>query len=229
MIKKILALSLVLITMVSLEPVQASSNDDLEELRTQSNEWEIVKNDTRREIKTYIKREHGKRVRSFKIDAIIDAPLDVVARVHEDYDNYKRWYFKTVDSKLLKKVSATEVYYYMVYNSPVGLPDRDVVIRKIIEPYTSERGFMRFTTQATPKYLPENPQYVRVTALELTVKFTPMAGNKTHLESHGYLDPGGEDRFSPAWAVNYVQRSGPYAVMVGLQRMVQMPQYQSAQ
>lgn len=226
MIKKILALSFVIL--IPLSPAYAAVDEsDLDDLRVQSDEWELVKRDNRRDIKAYIKREHGKRVRSFKVEAVIDAPLDVVARVHDDYDNYNRWYFKVLDSKLLKKVSANEVYYYLIYNSPVGLPERDVVVRKIIEPYTPQRGFMRFTTQAVPKYVPESPKYIRVLAMDMTVVFTPIGGQKTRLEAQGYIDPGGADAFSPAWAVNYVQRSGPYATMIGIQRMVQLPQYQN--
>jgi hypothetical protein len=213
--RKALALGLVL--MLPLAPVYAAS-DDLDELRggVDASEWQLVKNDSRRNIQTYSKREDGKRIRSFKVEMLVDAPLETVARVHFDYDNYTRWYFKAKNSKMLKRVSPTEVYYYQVFSAPYGLPDRDVILHNVIEPYTPQKGFLRFNITAVPSFMPEQPSLVRILAMNMTVTFTPLPNGKTRLESEGYLDPGG---FAPAWATNYVQRNAPYAVMLGLQRM----------
>ena len=59
----------------------------------------------------------------------------------------------------------------------------------------------------------------------MTVKFTPMTGNKVQVEAEGYIDPGGR---VPTWAINFIQRSAPYSVMVGLQRMMRLDEYQKA-
>lgn len=203
-----------------------AANDDLEELRQADiSDWQMVKNDSRRNIKTWSKREDGKQIRSFKVEMILDEPLETVARIHFDYDNYPRWYFKMLRSKMLKQVSPTEVYYYQVFSAPYGLPDRDVVLHNIIEPYNTQRGFLRFNISAVPAFMPEQPSLVRMKAMNMTVTFTPLAGGKTRLESEGYLDPGGA---APAWATNYVQRNAPYSVMLGLWRMAQSGEYESS-
>ena len=41
----------------------------------------MVKNDRMRNLKTYARLEDGKRYRSFKVEAILDAPVEAVARV----------------------------------------------------------------------------------------------------------------------------------------------------
>ncbi len=221
MMKKTLALGLVL--MLPLTSVIAAT-DDLDELRgsNDANEWQLVKNDARRNIQTFSKREDGKRIRSFKVDMIVDAPLETLARIHFDYDNYTHWYFKARNSKLLKRVSPTEVYYYQVFSAPYGLPDRDVILHNVIEPYTPQKGFLRFNITAVPTFMPEQPSLVRILAMNMTVTFTPLPNGKTRLESEGYLDPGG---ITPAWATNYVQRNAPYSVMLGLQRMALSGEY----
>ncbi|MCB1659213.1 MAG: hypothetical protein KDI39_13410, partial [Pseudomonadales bacterium] len=81
-------------------------------------EWQLVKNDVTRNIKTYIREGDAKRI-NFKIDAVIEGTLEAVARVHFDINNIKHWYWETLDSRLLQKVSSTEYYYYMQYNAPV--------------------------------------------------------------------------------------------------------------
>lgn len=219
MLKRWLLISLALLAPLSAPAVYAAA-DDLDELRGDNNasEWQLVKNDIRRNIKTWSKREDGKSIRSFKVEMIVDEPLDTVARIHFDYENYPRWYFKMLRSKMLKQVSPTEVYYYQVFSAPYGLPDRDVVLHNIIEPYSPQKGFLRFNITAVPSFMPEQPSLVRMRAMNMTVTFTPLAGGKTKLESEGYLDPGGA---APSWATNFVQRSAPYSVMLGLQRMAE--------
>lgn len=205
-------------------PARAMDNE-LKELQEDlgRGEWQLVKNDTVHRIKTYSKMEEGKRIRSFKVDAIIDASLDTIARVHFDYADYRRWYFKVDESRLLRQVSSTEVYYYQIFNAPFGLPNRDVVLRNVIEPYTPQKGYLQFNITAEPRYLPEYPQLVRMPAMNMVVKFTPLGARQTHLESEGYVDPGG--MVSPAWATNYVQRQAPYQIMLGLQRVVLRDEY----
>lgn len=109
-----------------------------------------------------------------------------------------------------------------MFSAPYGLPDRDVILHNVIEPYTPQKGYLRFNITAIPTFMPEQPSLVRILAMNMTVTLTPIAMNKTRLESEGYLDPGG---LAPAWATNYVQRNAPYAVMLGLQRMALSDEY----
>lgn len=202
----------------------AREDDDLSELRgtRHYSDWEPIKTDSIRKIRTYAKQEDGKRIRSFKIEAQFDASLETVARVHFDVDNIKKWFYETRESRLLKKVSNTEFYYYCRYGAPATLPDRDVILHAVIEPYNARRGYMGMRISAVPDYLPETPGLVRMLAQEEYIKFIPQGPDKTTLEVEGYVDPGG---VAPVWAINFVQRRAPYTSMVGLNRMVQSPVY----
>lgn len=193
---------------------------DLKDLRPEVNkkEWQLVKNDTTRSIKTYIREGDGKRI-NFKVDAMIEGSLENVARVHFDVDNIKHWYWETLDSRLLKKVSSTEYYYYMQYNAPVTMPDCDAILHAVIEPYTVKKGYMQLSIRAVPDYLPAQANLVRVQEQDMIVKFTPVGKEKVHLEAEGFVDPGG---IAPTLAMNFVQRNAPYSTMLGLQRRVNM-------
>ena len=204
----------------------AIANKSLDDLRAESKTndgWRLSKYDRRHEIKAYVKNEEGKNIRSFRVEAYLDAPIETVTRVQADVDSYARWYFLVLESKLLKKVSDKEFIFYMVHDAPVGMPDRDVVLKATIEPMTATKPFIVINMVSLPDFIPEKPPYVRMEAENYVVKLTPQGKDRTLLESEGFIDPGG---VSPAWAINFVQGKGPYANMLGMRRMLTLPQYQ---
>ena len=69
------------------------------------------------------------------------------------------------------------------------------------------------------------PPFVRMTALDQIVKVTPLADNKVLFTNEGYINPGGA---APTWAINYIQKSAPYYVMLGLARVLEKDEYKDA-
>ncbi|RZU36952.1 START domain-containing protein [Fluviicoccus keumensis] len=226
MISRVTLLLCGLLACLSL-PALAADDGELNDLRTEltSPQWQLVRNDELRHIKTYARLEEGKRLRSFRAEGLMDASLDAMARVYTDVDNMPRWYWETREAKLLKKVSDREYIYYMRFNAPLNLPDRDAVFRAVIEPYTAKRGYMQITVKALPDYLPPKEGLVRVVAQDLFAKFTPVGKDKVFFETEGYVDPGGK---VPAWTINFVQKRVPYLIMVSLLRMAQNKEYAEA-
>ena len=228
MLKKISIMAFVAITALTPISALAAKGDDVDDLRADSkraNEWIVVKKDRLKNITTWAKREDGKSIRSFKVDMVVDASLETLARVHFDAENIKRWFWETKESRLLKKVNDKEYYFYQVFNAPLTIPDRDSVLHVIVEPFTAKRGHMMLQLKAAPDFMPPQPGKTRVAAQDYYIKFTPIDKNTTRLESSGYIDPGG---VTPAWAINFVQRSAPYVSMLGLARMVQLPYYRDS-
>jgi len=213
--------------MIASMPAIALAEKDLDDFRAEAakNEWRLSKSDKLHQIKVYVKNEEGKNIRSFRVEAMIDAPLEVVTRVQSDVDSYVRWYFATLEAKLLKKVSDKEFIFYMVHDAPIGMPDRDVVLKATIEPMTSKKPYVVIKMVSIPDFIPSRPPFVRMNAENYVVKFTPQGKDKTLLESEGFIDPGG---VSPSWAINYIQGKGPYTNMMGMQRMVNLPLYRDA-
>jgi hypothetical protein len=213
--------------MIASVPAIALAERDLDDFRAEAarNEWRLSKSDKLHQIKVYVKNEEGKNIRSFRVEAMLDAPLDVVARVQADVDSYIRWYFAVLEVKLLKKVSDKEFIFYMVHDAPIGTPDRDVILKATIEPMTTKKPFVVVKMTSIPDYAPARPPYVRMTAENYVVKLTPQGKDKTLLESEGFIDPDGT---APSWAVNFVQGKGPYTNMMGMQRMINLPQFRDA-
>ena len=145
MLKKISVIAFAVLTALTPITTFADKTDDLEELRVDSkraNDWVIVKKDKLKNITTWAKREDGKSIRSFKVEMIVDADLETLARVHFDVENIKRWFWETKESRLLKKVNDKEYYFYQVYNAPLTVPDRDSIVHVTVEPFTAKKGYM---------------------------------------------------------------------------------------
>lgn len=201
----------------------ADEQDDLDELQVKlGNEWVQVKNDRLRNIKTFAKQEDGKRYRSFKVEAELEGTAEAGARVLLDFDNYGKWYWEVLNSKLMKRVSPTEYYMYMVHRAPGGLPNRDVILHAVVEPQTKTRNYLMLKVKAVADYMEPRPPLVRMPAEDMTIRFTPLPGQRVMIEAEGFIDPGGK---VPSWDANLIQRNAPYTVIMGFQRMVLRDEY----
>lgn len=205
----------------------AANNDELAELRPPvSREWILTKDDRLRQIKTYFRLEDGKQYRSFKIEAILETPMQTLAHVLLDFDSYTKWYWKTRESRLLKHPSNTEFIVYFIHEAPQGLADRDVVLQCIIEPQTKVKRSITLKVTALPNFLPVAPPLVRMPAEDISIKFSPLPHGKIQVVAEGYFDPGGSG--VPVWATNFIQRAAPYSVIRNFQRMLSRDEYRNS-
>ena len=204
-----------------------AAQDELEELQMKlGSEWALVKNDKMRNIRTYARVENGKQYRSFKATVTMkDVHPDTLVRVLLDFNNYHKWYWQVLESKLIRSTSPTEYFVYLVHKAPAGLPDRDVILHAEVELQTASRNYVTLRVKADPNLLPTKPPLVRMPAEDLAVKFIPLVGGDIQVEAEGYVDPGGN---VPTWAANFVQHSAPYSVIMGLLRMVKKEEYARA-
>ncbi len=200
-------------------PVTAHAEaDDLVELQQKlGDEWRLIKSDRRQNIKSWVKQEDGKAYRSFKVEATLQGTVASFVRTVLDVENYHKWYWEVIKARTLRKLSPTDYHIYVHHRAPHGVPDRDVTILLHIDAQTAGNSSLTVTVKALQKILPPTAGLVRMQAEDLTIRVTPVGPNTLHIESEGYIDPGGK---VPNWAINFVQRSAPYSNMVGLQRMM---------
>ncbi len=224
--KGLLLKGLVLCAMLLSLPTFAASTDNegnLEEFQTRyGSEWHQIRHDSKRNITTWMRQEDGKTFRSFKIQAELEGSMEAVTRLMLDFPGYDKWYWQVMTAQLLKQVSSTEYVVYLVHRAPVGLPNRDVVLRGVVVPQSRSLKALTLKIVAEPNYLPQKPPYVRMPAQEMTSRFTPLDNGKVMLETEGYVDPGGN---VPLWAANFVQRSAPYAITLAMQRRLRSGDY----
>lgn len=226
--KHLLQTSLLCLTLTLAATSHAAKNDDddddddkteyLPYNETSTNGWSPIKDDQRHQIKTYSKKEDGRRYRSFKVQGILNGSLEAAARCQFDIDNLTSWYMNAIESKLLKRVSDTEYYFYFRLKMPLGVPERDIVVHATVQPYSTKTGFLGISYSAAPDFIPPKPGVVRFPAYETSTKLIPLGENKVEEHMEGYVEPGGA--YMPTWLINYAQRRLPYANMLGRQRVI---------
>lgn len=195
---------------------------DLNKQQKQSNDWYIVKQDNTRQITTYAKNEEGQSLRSFKIEAEFNASLATLASIQFDIANIKKWYWETLESRLISKVSETEYIYYLKFKVPLA-EDRDVVVKATVDPYKQgHNSTLLLTLRATPSAVPVPTGVTRMTTFNMDMKFTPLLSGKTQMVVEGLIDPAGD---LPVWTTNLFQHQAPYSTMLGLYRMTQKAEY----
>lgn len=211
-------LKLILILWVG--SVYASSNDnelDYLQQKGQKDVWIQSKNDKRRGIQAWYKQEEGKHTRTFKIEALLKVPMEQTAMALVGGDSWQRWFWECLESKLLKKVSSRESLFYLKVNVPRPFPDRDTVLRAVVEPYSKQTGKLVLRFNALPDYIAKTQGVIRSREFTFKIEITPLSDTSIKLDLEGYVNPG-EDL--PAWAVNFMMRNAPYSSALGLERYV---------
>ena len=223
--KNLLRTSLLCLALAMTATSHAAKNDDDDDKteylpynEKEAKEWSLVKDDQRHQIKTYSKQEDGRRYRSYKSQGIMNYSLEATARCYFDIENMTSWYMNAVESKVLKRVSDTEYYFYLRLKMVFGVPQRDLVVHAKVQPYTTKTGFLDITYNAAPDFIPAKPNVVRMPSYEVSIKLTPLAADKVEENQQGYIDLGGTGL--PTWMVNYAQRRAPYTNMIGRQREI---------
>ena len=200
-----------------------AEQDDLQELQSVPIDvWRQVRNDRVHDIQVFIKHEDDKPYRSFRVTASLNCDVQTLYRVLTDFPNYPKWYWQVKSIRLLARPTPKDYYIYLVHRAPFDLRDRDVILHATLKPGSDEKSQHVITIETDPNFMERQPPLVRMRAENMTITFSRASRNKTRIEVDGYIDPGTE---APSWTVNLIQRSAPYANMLGLARMVQMPEY----
>jgi len=203
-----------------------ADENDINDFRMKLNtEWQLEKEDPRRQIISHTRQEVGKRFRSFKSEVIVNASMKTLAMILFDFDSYPKWFWQVREAHLLQTISPTEFIWYVKHDAPLNLPDRDAILHTVIDPATETKPYATLNIKTVKNYLPELQGIVRIQEEELKVKITPISANNLKIEIQGYVDPSG---IVPAWATNFVQKSAPYASALGLKRMTKIPKYRNA-
>ncbi|MEZ5572665.1 MAG: START domain-containing protein [Halioglobus sp.] len=93
--------------------------------------WQLDKDESG--IQLYTRSVPGSEFLEVKVVARIDAPIQAVAQVLGDGNGCSAWRAMCKSSEVLKVVSDTERYVYLVLDMPWPLSDRDLVIHSVAQ------------------------------------------------------------------------------------------------
>jgi hypothetical protein len=173
-------------------------------------EWQLQRN--KNNISIYSRDlQNGSRM-EMKAETVLDVPLSNMVAMVQDVEFYPNWMYRCSESRIIKRVSETEFYYYLVTTVPWPVSNRDMVVHVLVSQNDSS-GTVEFDLHGIPDYIDEVDGIVRVQVFEGKWILKPLSGGKIQVIQKLMVAPTGA---LPTWMVNLAAIEGPYGTMVGM-------------
>jgi hypothetical protein len=172
--------------------------------------WNFVKE--KDSIKIYTGREAGKSLKSYRGVTEINAPAESIFAIIEDVNNTDWWDKNLTQIKVLLYEKNRRAQYYLVYDLPWPVIDRDLCVDVTVtmDTLTGER---RITAVPLIGVIPERNDMVRIKEYRQTWTVMPAGKDKSKVVLEGFVDPAGT---IPDWISNMVIVDSPFKTINGV-------------
>jgi len=170
-------------------------------------EWEFAKE--KDGIKVYTRFEKESQFKSFRGELEIKADLAAVSALIEDVKNFDRWDEDVSEIRILEQEEGKRLKYYVVYDVPWPLKDRDLCVEAVI---TADQatGSKLILASSVPGAVPLNDDLVRIIDYRQKWILQPKENGIVHITIEGFADPAGD---VPAWIVNMAITDTPLNIL----------------
>jgi len=168
---------------------------------TAQDEWELAKHDT--DIKVYLHKSY-KTNRTYRAEAIVNAPIEIVYNFLTDFHNYINWVYSCDIIEVLLEEKDKKYAYYAYYDIPWPFTDRDAV--SVLSITHHPNGAIEVNSSPGIGYKPKVPDVIRIEEFEEHYLYIPINSNSTKIEMTGSYNPGGS---IPEWLLKQFLTSGP--------------------
>jgi hypothetical protein len=176
--------------------------------------WNFIKE--KDGIKIYTRTEPNSSLKSFKGVMDVHSTMEKVSSLVGNVNNHDWWDENLKEIKVLQYIPDKRFEYYLVYNVPWPLWDRDLCVESTVsvDPVT---GIKVIYAKPLPNLVPEKPDLVRIKNYWQKWTIEPMGNGIIHITLEGFVDPGGN---VPSWLYNMVITDAPLKVMRGVKQRV---------
>jgi hypothetical protein len=172
--------------------------------------WDFIKE--KDGIKIYTRVETGRTLKSYKAITDINAPEEKIFAVMENINNTDWWDKNLTHIKVLLYEKNKRAQYYMVYDVPWPVTDRDLCVDVTITSDTVTSGY-EINAVSLNGVIPERNDMVRIKDYRQTWIITPAGKEMTHVVLEGFVDPAGT---IPVWISNMLIIESPIKAISGL-------------
>jgi len=166
--------------------------------------WKLSKDEDG--IKVYQSEVSHSKFKSIKVECTLEGTYDKLMAILNDVPNQKNWVYNSKNSSILKRVSASEFYYYSETHLPWPMTNRDAIIHLKMNKDSLDR-FLKISAVSVPGYAPEKSGMVRVPRSDISWYVTMPSAKTISIVYIFDAEPGGS---LPAWVVNMFTDKGPY-------------------
>ena len=177
--------------------------------------WKFIKE--KDGIRIYTKSSENSSFKSFRGETEYHSTMEKLSKYIGNVENVDWWDKNVREIKVLYSEPDKLIKYYLIYDVPWPLSDRDLCVEaKItIDPVTGEK-----VVSAKPllDVVPEKEGIVRIRHYWQKWTLKPNGKNNIQAVLEGFVDPGGN---VPSWLYNMVIVDTPLKVMRGIKKLVE--------
>lgn len=167
-------------------------------------EWSLVKDNGW--IKVYESDMEQSNFKRVKVQCTLEGTFERLIEILNNVENHKTWIYKTKGSHIIKRISATEYYYYTETSLPWPIQNRDAVVHiKFFKDTVNHT--LKIVAVGVPDYIANISGKIRVPRSANSWHVTKSGANKLDVSYVFEADPGGS---LPAVLVNALVDKGPY-------------------
>lgn len=179
-----------------------------------SQQWKFIKE--KDGIKLYSKQEAGKNNKTYKGITTINEKAEKVFAVLEDVHHTEWWDKNIIQIKILHYEKNKKTQYYLVYDMPWPLKDRDLTV-DVTPTYNKTTGEYKLAgTPSTGKF-PKNKDMIRIMDYR-QIWILKSDKNRTLVELEFYLIP---DENIPNWLLDMVMTDSPISTIKSLKSFIE--------
>lgn len=178
--------------------------------------WEFIKE--KNGIKIYTRKEAGNDLKSFRGIMEIRTTMERVTHLVGNVHNNDWWDDNVKEIKVLYFEENKHFKYYLVYDVPWPLSDRDLCVDATVtvDPITGRR---EISAKPIENLVPEKEDVIRIKKYWQKWTIQPLDKGMVRLTLEGSVDPGGS---VPSWLYNMVITDTPLRVMSGVKDRVEI-------
>lgn len=176
--------------------------------------WKLAKE--KDGIHIYTSDEPNTNLKSFKGEADLKTTMHKLCACLGNLDNLNWWDDDIKQVDILHHERDKLIQYYIVYDSPWPVTDRDLCVQSHIIKNTAE-GSMVVEAEPYAQGVPEVKDRVRIKDYWQRWTLQDLHNGSFHVTLEGFVDPGGN---IPAWVYNMFITDTPFKVIRNLREEV---------
>ncbi|MDQ6478113.1 START domain-containing protein [Dyadobacter sp. LHD-138] len=182
--------------------------------------WKLVADEDG--VRVFSKSVMDSRIKAVHVTCEIKANLAQILALLLDVETAEQWICHTKSCSVLKRVSASELYYYTEVDLPWPLNNRDFVTHMKIFQHPVTK-IITITAPAVPGILAAKEGIVRIDHSVGTWILTPLGKERVNIDYTLQVDPGG---IIPAYIVNAFAVKAPVLSIKKMREI--LPKYKNS-
>jgi hypothetical protein len=184
-------------------------------LTTAAQSWNFIKE--KEGIRVYTRTPENSTFKCFKGETVFHASMEKLGMYIGNVKNFNWWDKNVKELKVIEAEAGKHAKYYLVYDLPWPVSDRDLCVEAFIT-YDTLKKEKIVSSKPLPGAVPERKGIVRIQNYWQKWTLTAINDNTVHAVLEGFVDPGGS---IPSWLYNMVIVETPLNVMGGIKAKVE--------